>query len=85
MSNTYAETGAPRATKAEAEIEALSVEFDAMSPEQERLAIEFCCQIAGRRGEPPCPPDPVRLLEVAEALWQAEVEDRRKDIIEGRK
>lgn len=80
----YAENWRARALKAEAEVEALSVEFDAMSPEQERLVIEFCCQIAGRRGEPPCPPDPVRLLEMAEALWRAEVEDRRKDIIEGR-
>lgn len=69
-----------RALKAEAEVAALSVEFDAMSPEQERLAIEFSREIAGPLGGLPCPPDPVRLLEMAEALWRAEVEDRRRDL-----
>lgn len=56
-----------------AEIERLSPKFDAMAPEQERLAIEFCMEIAGRKGEKPNPPDPVRLLEMAEALYRAEV------------
>ena len=55
------------------EIERLSAKFDAMSPEQERLAIEFCMEIAGQKGEKPNPPDPVRLLEMAEALYRAEV------------
>ena len=54
-------------------IERLSAKFDAMVPEQERLAIEFCMEIAGRKGEKPSPPDPVRLLEMAEALYRAEV------------
>lgn len=56
------------------EIQRLSAKFDGISPKQERLAIEFCMEIAGRRGEQPCPPDPVRLLEMAEALYRAEVD-----------
>lgn len=56
-----------------AEIERLSPKFDAMAPEQERLAIEFCMEIAGRKGEKANPPDPVRLLEMAEALYRAEM------------
>lgn len=42
--------------------------FDAMSPEQEALAIDISVQIAnGHR------PDPVQILEWAEALYVAEV------------
>lgn len=47
-------------------------EFDAMSPRQEELAIQFCQEIAGRRGEAGCAPDPVRLLEMAQELYEAE-------------
>lgn len=48
--------------------------FDVMSPRQEELAIQFCQEIAGRKGEPGSPPDPVRLLEMAQALYEAERE-----------
>ena len=47
-------------------------EFDAMSPRQEELAIQFCQEIAGPRGAAGSPPDPVRLLEMAQALYEAE-------------
>jgi hypothetical protein len=47
-------------------------QFDAMTPEQESLAIKFCEEIAGRRGQRMSPPDPVRLLEMASALYEAE-------------
>ena len=47
-------------------------QFDAMSVEQERLAEQFCAEIAGPRGGKPSLPDPVRLLEMAEALYRAE-------------
>ena len=50
--------------------------FDAMVPEQERLAIEFCAEIAGSLGKKGSPPDPVRLLEMAEALYLAEIRGR---------
>lgn len=46
--------------------------FDAICPDQERLAREFCDEIAGPRGLPGSPPDPVRLLEMAQALYLAE-------------
>jgi hypothetical protein len=47
-------------------------EFDAMAPGQEELAVQFCAEIAGPRGQPSSNPDPVRLLEMAEALYKAE-------------
>lgn len=47
-------------------------QFDACSVTQERLVREFCFEIAGPRGEPGSPPDPVRLLEMAQALYEAE-------------
>ena len=50
----------------------LEPQFDAMSIEQERLAVQFCAEISGRRGGKPSLPDPVRLLEMAEALYHAE-------------
>lgn len=51
-------------------------EFDCTAyPEMERLAVEFCQEIAGRRGEAPSPPDPVRLLEMAHEMLKAAVED----------
>jgi hypothetical protein len=46
--------------------------FDAISHEQEQLAIQFSMEIAGPRGKQPSLPDPVRLLEMAEALYLAE-------------
>lgn len=49
-------------------------QFDAAWPQQEALAIQFCQEIAGRLGEPGSPPDPVRLLEMAQALYAAERE-----------
>jgi hypothetical protein len=48
--------------------------FDAMVPEQERLAIEFCMEIGGQTGRKGSLPDPVRLLEMAEALYLAEAD-----------
>lgn len=47
--------------------------FDAMSPAQEALAVQFCEEIAGPRGQQSRHPDPVRLLEMAEALYLAEL------------
>ena len=47
-------------------------QFDCMKPGQEELAQEFCMEIAGKRGQPVSPPDPVRLLEMAEALYKSE-------------
>lgn len=47
-------------------------DFDALAPEQERLALLFCEEIAGKRSEQGILPDPVRLLEMAEALYLAE-------------
>lgn len=50
-------------------------QFDCMSPGQEDLAMQFCQEIAGRRGEPGRPPDLVRLLEMAQALYEVERQD----------
>ena len=47
-------------------------QFDAMTPRQEELAFQFCQEIAGRRGEAGRAPDPVRLLEMAQELYEAE-------------
>lgn len=65
------------------EMDTLKVEgwqpaFDVMSPRQEELVIQFCQEIAGRKGEPGSPPDPVRLLEMAQALYEAERDTRRQ-------
>lgn len=49
-------------------------QFDCMAPGQEELAIQFCAEIAGPRGKPGRNPDPVRLLEMAEALYKAEAD-----------
>lgn len=67
-------------TQAREEADALKVEgwrpaFDVMSPRQEELVIQFCQEIAGRKGEPGRLPDPVRLLEMAQALYEAERSD----------
>jgi hypothetical protein len=51
-------------------------QFDCMAPGQEELAMEFCLEIAGPRGKPGRSPDPVRLLEMAEALYKAEADAR---------
>ena len=40
--------------------------------QQEELVMQFCHEIAGPRGEKGSPPDPVRLLEMAGALYEAE-------------
>ncbi len=53
--------------------------FDCMVPGQEELAIQFCAEIAGPRGQPGRNPDPVRLLEMAEALYKAEADARPVD------
>lgn len=50
-------------------------EFDAMSPRQEELAFLFCQEIVGHRGEAGRAPDPVRLLEMAQELYEAERND----------
>jgi hypothetical protein len=50
-------------------------QFDAISHEQEQLVLKFCAEIAGPRGQKGSPPDPVRLLEMAEALYLAERKD----------
>lgn len=49
-------------------------QFDCMAPGQEELAIQFCAEIAGLRGQKGSPPDPVRLMEMAEALYKAEAD-----------
>lgn len=49
-------------------------EFDAMESAQEALAVQFCIEIAGLRGQKGSPPDPVRLLEMAQALYKAEAD-----------
>lgn len=49
--------------------------LEAISPKQERLAREFSAEIAGLRGRAPRLPDPVRLLEMAQALYEAERDD----------
>ena len=47
-------------------------QFNCDYSQQEDLAIQFCMEIAGRKGEKGSLPDPVRLLEMAEALYHAE-------------
>lgn len=68
-----AQVAESRLAQLKAENGRLQAKFDAMVPEQEALAIEFCIEIAGPRGKKPRPPDPVRLLEMAEALYRAEI------------
>lgn len=48
--------------------DAAGPQFDVMEPEQERLAIEFTAEINAAGST-----DPVRLLEIAEALYKAEM------------
>lgn len=48
-------------------------QFDAMTPAQERLAVGFCEEIAGRGDGAGAVLNPVRLLEMAQALYLAEV------------
>lgn len=50
-------------------------QFDVMSPKQEALAMQFVIEIAGPKDEAGSPPDPVRLLEMAQALYDAEREE----------
>jgi hypothetical protein len=54
-------------------------QFDAMESAQEALAVQFCIEIAGLRGQKGSPPDPVRLLEMAEALYKAEADAQLVD------
>lgn len=70
-----AELAQTRAELTAAKIEGWRPEFDVMSPQQEELAMQFCQEIAGARGQPGNPPDPVRLLEMAQALYEAERAD----------
>ncbi len=70
-----AELAQAREELAAAKVEGWLPAFDVMSTRQEELAIQFCQEIAGRRGEPGSPPDPVRLLEMAQALYVAERQD----------
>lgn len=70
-----AELAQAREELAAAKAEGWHPEFDAMSPRQEELAIQFCQEIAGRKGEPGRLPDPVRLLEMAQALYEVERSD----------
>ncbi len=53
--------------------------FDFMVPGQEELAMQFCLEIAGPRGKKGSPPDPVRLLEMAQALYKAEADAQMVD------
>lgn len=53
--------------------------FDVMSPDQEELAIKFCNEI-GEARDRGLSIDAVRLLEMADALYQAEMDDTRRDI-----
>lgn len=57
-----------------AKVEGWRPEFDVISQRQEELVIQFCQEIAGTHDKPGSPPDPVRLLEMAEALYEAERE-----------
>lgn len=57
--------------------------FDAMVPGQEELVMQFCMEIAGPKGKPGRLPDPVRLMEMAEALYQIERAHATAGIIEG--
>lgn len=50
-------------------------QFEAISHKQETLVREFCAEIAGPFGGVGNPPDPVRLLEMAQALYEAERDD----------
>ncbi|MCG3783285.1 ead/Ea22-like family protein [Delftia acidovorans] len=54
-------------------------QFDCMAPGQEELAMQLCLEIAGPRGKKGSPPDPVRLLEMAQALYKAEADARPKE------
>jgi hypothetical protein len=55
-----------------------SPQFDAISLKQEQLVRKFCFEIAGPRGKKGSPPDPVRLLEMAQALYEAEREEMKE-------
>ena len=70
-----AELAQAREDNAALKVEGWRPAFDVMSQRQEALVIQFCQEIAGRRGEPGSLPDPVRLLEMAQALYEAERQD----------
>ena len=50
-------------------------QFDVTSAKQEELVRQFVAEIAGPKGKPGRLPDEVRLLEMAEELYQAEREE----------
>lgn len=54
-------------------------QFDVMAPKQEELVISFCNEIGDAR-ERGVGIDPVRLLEMARALYEAEMDDARLEI-----
>lgn len=54
-------------------------QFEAISPTQESLALQFCAEISGNKGCSPLFPDPVRLLEMAQALYLAEYDFTQQD------
>lgn len=65
---------------AQQKIQALNAEgwrpsFDGMSPSQEELLLDFCTEIGDEFGQNFGGFDPVRLLEMAEALYEAERTD----------
>ncbi|MGC3984790.1 MAG: hypothetical protein QM777_08730 [Pseudorhodoferax sp.] len=68
-------TGLPDLLRALAKRSAWHPQFDVMSPKQEALVLQFCAEIAGPLGQPGSPPDPVRLLGMAQALYEAEREE----------
>lgn len=61
-------------------------QFDVMVPEQEELVLEFVDEISRTARERGLTPDPIRLLEMAEALYRAEAaewEHRQSQEIDG--
>ncbi|MDO8415268.1 MAG: hypothetical protein Q7S87_03535 [Agitococcus sp.] len=70
--NTLAQLADRLVVATEGIIAQLEPKFDATMPRQEQLAIQFCEEIAGLKGAKPALPDPVRLLEMAHALYLAE-------------
>jgi len=72
----FAQTRAQGRAVADAVQAFMTPQFDATFPAQEELAIQFCEEIAGRRGEAGTLPDPVRLLEMAEQLYWAEINSK---------
>lgn len=68
-------TKPPAPVQAVEPLTAWQPQFEAISHKQETLVREFCAEIAGPFGGVGNPPDPVRLLEMAQALYEAERDD----------